>query len=105
MFKKIRRFLFGPSEGRTGAKESLRQARLARELMYDLGIARELDIRIDLDVRIATSHHSLSIPGGKNSPACKWLYELAAGSWHQAKGEAERRRLMEEADTIAEKGG
>jgi hypothetical protein len=80
MFEKIKALFGGSSKGRGKSEDLLRQAMLARDMMGAVRRAMKTDSPVLIEVHLPGGRHIFSVPGGHEG--MKWLYDMAAGTWH-----------------------
>lgn len=81
MFKKIKTYLFGPESDREGnARSYLAQAELSERMMWSVGLAMKLGLKVYIRVDIGNLTHAFSVQG-KDDPTLQHIYDVANASW------------------------
>jgi hypothetical protein len=99
MFKKIKKLLQGLGEGRQGREVSSKvfyaQADLSEKLMWSLGLAKKLGLRVYIRIDVGNQSHGISVQG-KDDPTLEYLYDLANESWKASLEDAKQAVLAEQ---------
>jgi hypothetical protein len=84
MFSKIRQLLSKVKKDRPAGKVDSEmhesQADLSENLMWSLGLAMKVGLRVYIEVRVGTRRHGISVQG-KDDPTLQYLYDLANAQW------------------------
>ena len=98
MFKKIKELLSGIGNNRKGreisSKVFLAQAALSEKLMWSLGLAKKLGLRVYIRIDVGNQSHGISVQG-KDDPTLDYLYDLANESWKASLKDAWEAKLAE----------
>ena len=76
------------------------QADLSESLMWSLGLAKKLGLRVYIEIHVGSRAHGISVQG-KDDPTLEYLYELANAQWKVSQEDALGAKL----DDVEEKGG
>lgn len=99
MFKEIKRLLSKIGSSRAGRETSSRaflaQADLSEKLMWSLGLAKKLGLRVYIRIYVGNQSHGISVQG-KDDPTLDYLYDLANESWKASLADAKEASLAEQ---------
>lgn len=99
MFQKIKDLLQGAGKNRQGREVSskvfLAQADLSERLMWSLGLAKKLGLRVYIRIDVGNQSHGISVQG-KDDPTLEYLYDLANESWKGSLTDAKEAILAEQ---------
>lgn len=103
MFSKIIRLLSKVKKdrpaGKVDAEMHQSQADLSESLMWSLGLAMKLDLRVYIEIHVGTRGHGISVQG-KDDPTLQYLYDLANAQWKVSQEDALGAKL----DDVEENG-
>jgi hypothetical protein len=100
MLSKVRGFLSSLKKDRQGRERSseafLAQADLSEKLLWTLGLAKKLGLRVYIRIDVGNQSHAISVQG-KDDPTIGYLYDLADESWKSSLVDAKEAKLAEQA--------
>jgi hypothetical protein len=104
MLKKIKGFLqrFVKNQPRreTSSEALLAQADLSERLLWSLGLAKKLGLRVYIRIDVGNRSHGISVQG-KDDPTLEYLYDLANESWKACLIDANEAKSAERAKSEA----